>query len=93
MAQTTILAAGNTEAESTEIAVAAGASITVGIFAAAGPIPATAVGTVKQSTPGAKNPIVQLTNYKPSEVLVGPGTYTVKRRAHEGAAVGVFIED
>lgn len=94
MAQlTAILAAGNTAATSTDIVVAAGAVVTVGIFsAAAGELPAGIAFRIAQKTPGVDNEQIKLTNSFRSTTLVGPGTFRVKRPAYTGTAFGVFTE-
>lgn len=93
MAQTSILAPGSTAATSTDIAVAAGESVTVGIYAATGdPVPTGARFTVMQDTPGADNVVARLDNYARTTVLAGPGTYRVKRTAYTGTSFGVFTE-
>ncbi|WP_454863359.1 hypothetical protein [Pseudomonas hormoni] len=93
MAQSTALAAGITAATSTDIVVAAGAVVIVGIFsAAAGELAAGVSFGVLQDTPGADNTIASLDNYKRAHVISGPGTFRVKRPAYTGTAFGVFIE-
>lgn len=92
MAQATVLAAGTTEATSTDIAVAAGESVTVGIFATSGRLPASVAFAVKQDTPGGDNVVARLTNVERATVLAGPGTYRVTRPAYSGTAFGVFTE-
>lgn len=98
MTQSTILAAGITDATSTDVVVAAGASVVVGIFCVDGTQPtsyqAQLAGEFRilQDTPGADNVVLTL-NYKyPSTILVGPGTYRVKRVAYTGSPFGVFLE-
>ena len=92
MAQATVLATGTTEATSTDITVAAGESVTVGIFAAGGRLPSRVAFTVKQDTPGGDNVVARLTNVERATVLAGPGTYRVHRPAYSGTAFGVFTE-
>lgn len=96
MAQTTILAAAQTAGTSTDITVADGQTVKVGLFAATGtgPIPARFVATVYEDTPGDDNPVVQLHAGAPTAVLAGPGTYRVVRPsiAHLGVNVGVYTE-
>jgi len=92
MAQATVLATGTTEATSTDITIAAGEAVTVGIFAAGGRLPASVAFTVKQDTPGGDNVVARLTNVERATVLAGPGTYRVSRPAYEGTAFGVFTE-
>lgn len=93
MAQATVLAADTTAATSTDIVVAAGEIVTVGIFAAtAARLPSGVQLLVEQDTPGADNTIARLDNTATATVLAGPGTYRVTRPAYEGTAFGVFTE-
>lgn len=93
MAQATVLAPGNTGATSTDIVVAAGDAVTVGLYAAAaGRLPSGAAFLVQQDTPGADNTIARLSATELSTVLAGPGTYRVHRPAYTGDAFGVFTE-
>lgn len=93
MAQSTILAAGNTAATSTDIVVAAGAFVWVGIFSAANAtLPVEVDFTVFQDTPGADNTVVLLDNNYRAIQLIGPGTFRVGRPAYTGTAFGVFLE-
>lgn len=93
MAQSTILAAGNTDATSTDVVVAAGASVWVGIFSASAD--ALLAGNnflVQQDTPGADNTLALLNTNARSMRLFGPGTFRVTRTAYTGTAFGVFLE-
>lgn len=93
MAQTTVLAAATTAGVSTEIVVAAGAQVTVGIFsAAAGTLPEGLPFAIEQDTPGADNVADYLHNHRRTTVLSGPGTFRVRRPAYAGTAFGVFTE-
>lgn len=97
MTQSTILATGITAATSTDIVVAAGSVVTVGIFCATIDLP---VGlgwepiqfSVLEKTPGADNKIDTLNYAKQATVLSGPGTYRVSRPAYTGSPFGVFLE-
>lgn len=97
MTQSTILATGITAATSTDIVIAAGAVVTVGIFCAALDVP-TGLDwepiqfTVLEKTPGADNKIDTLNFGKKDVVLSGPGTYRVSRPAYTGSPFGVFVE-
>lgn len=90
MAQTTILAAGTSAATSTDILVAAGASVTVGLFSAAA-IPPEVRLQILIDTPSADDVVGVLTGAEPVMVLSGPGTYRVSRPLI-GVSVGVFTE-
>lgn len=93
MAQSTILAAGNTDATSTDIVVAVGVSVWVGIFSAvADALPVQNNFIVFQDTPGADNTLALLNNNARSMRLFGPGTFRVGRTAYTGTAFGVFLE-
>lgn len=88
-----VLAADVTAGVSSDILVAAGAVVTVGIFsAAAGKLPEGMVFAVEQVTPGASNVADYLHNHKRTAVLSGPGTFRVRRPAYTGTAFGVFTE-
>lgn len=92
MAQATVLAAGTTAATSTDIVVAAGASVTVGLFVATGSIAvAGPVGEVLADTPGADNVVAILSIDRPTAVISGPGTFRVRRLA-TSQAIGVYTE-
>lgn len=98
MTQSTILAAGITEATSTDIVIAAGATVVVGMFCSDADKPLNYKDLtapkfeIMQDTPGADNSIFVLNHAKPSTVLSGPGTYRVKRTAYVGKPFGVFLE-
>lgn len=93
MAQSTILSAGNADATSTDVVVAAGASVWVGIFSAvADALPAQNNFLVQQDTPGADNTLHLLNTNARSVRLFGPGTFRVVRTAYLGTAFGVFLE-
>jgi len=93
MAQTTILAAGVTAAASTDVVVASGSVVLVGIFAAtAVEVPQQAAFNIEQVTPGAVNVIARLGAGNRTTVIAGPGTFRVRRPLYEGAAFGVFLE-
>lgn len=98
MTQSTILAAGITDAMSTDIVIAAGATVIVGIFCVDGTQPVSHQDQlacefrILQDTPGADNTVLTLNYTNPSTILVGPGTYRVKRIAYVGSPFGVFLE-
>lgn len=93
MAQSTILAAGNTAATSTDVVVASGATVVIGIFSAsADTVPADVRFSVFRDTPGADNTMILLNNNCRAVTITGPGTYRVGRPAYTGTAFGVFLE-
>lgn len=89
MAQATILASGDTRATSTDITVASGSSVTVGIFAASGTVQPGSRAVIWIDTPGADNKETELDHIKKQTVISGPGTFRVTRV--EGA-FGVYTE-
>lgn len=89
MAQTTVLAAGTTAATSSDITVASGATIKVGIDCA-GAIGPNDTLMVFEDTPLSERPLVQLNSSNPSVVL-SEGTYRVKRPVTT-ASIAVFTE-
>lgn len=92
MTQSTILAVGLTAATSTDIVVAAGAVVTVGVFTdSVLTTPVSATFTVVQDTPGIDLEIAPLGAGK-SLQLAGPGTFRVKRSLSTGKPYGVFLE-
>jgi hypothetical protein len=93
MAQNTVLAAAQTAATSTDIVLAAGESVTVGIFAAT-EIPNELRLSLRQDTPSGDNFVKHLTGREPSCVISGPGTFRVYRPLLTSFAldVGVFTE-
>lgn len=98
MTQSTILAAGITQATSTDIVVAAGVVVIVGMFCSDADKPTSYVERtatkfeILQDTPGADNLVSPLNHAKPSTILTGPGTFRVKRYAYVGKPFGVFLE-
>jgi hypothetical protein len=93
MTQSTILAAGISAAPSTDVAVAAGAMVTVGIFSAdAGSLSPGNDFSIVQVTPGAENYVGALNNSYRATQLSGPGTFRINRPALAGTAFGVFLE-
>lgn len=92
MAQTTILAAGSTAATSSDVTVAAGAAVSVGIFSAAG-IPSGIALPLYMDTPSLDVQVGLLTSATPAIVLSGPGVFRVRREAlADSVSVGVFAD-
>lgn len=95
MARTIVLATGITAATSTDIIVAQGSTITVGIYqdvTGATDYPANLTFTIEQVTPGLTNTVTTLTRASRQVLIVGPGTFRVVRPATSGTAFGAFIE-
>lgn len=88
MAQNTVLTEAATRATSTDIVVAAGSSVTVGLFATAG-VPKNAKAVLRVDSPGADNIVEVLDTSNQQKVIAGPGTFRVERL--EGT-FGVFTE-
>jgi hypothetical protein len=93
MAQTTVLAAGTTDATSSAIVVPAGATVTVSLFSAA-EIPLSCTMDIILSAPSGDQIVGALTKYDPSVGIYAPGTFYVVRagRNMSGVNVGAFIE-
>lgn len=89
----TILAPGTDAAVSSNIVVAAGKSVVVGIYStvAAG-LPGFVSFQIVQATPGVDNVVATLYNHNRAVSLVGPATYRVKRIAYTGTPFGVFMD-
>jgi hypothetical protein len=93
MPQSVILAVGVTAATSTDLIVAAGAVVTVGIYTASAE--STALGAVFKvmiDTPSIDQEVGSLTLITPTVQLAGPGTFRVTRSLSAGKAYGVFAE-
>lgn len=90
MAQSTVLAAGLTAATSSDIVVAAGATVTVGLFSAV-KVPAYIRCAVHIDGPTGSQVIGALSGNNVTLTLSGPGTFFVTRPA-VGVSVGVFTE-
>jgi len=92
MAQATILAAGTTAATSSDVVVAAGATVTLGIFTdGALSIPANEGVIVFLDTPGTDIIETELTGLKKDVVISGPCTIRCTRRP-SSVNIGVFTE-
>ena len=89
MAQATVLASGDTRATSTDIPVASGSTVTVGMFVSSGVVGPGMRAIVYIDTPGADNKEVELDHRNKQTVLAGPGTFRVTRV--EGT-FGVYTE-
>lgn len=92
MGQSTILASGTTGATSSDVPVAAGSVVSVGVFMSSGvALSQGPLAVVMMDTPGGDIPIKTLTEAEPATVLSGPGTFRVVR-APCSVAIGVFSE-
>jgi hypothetical protein len=94
MPQTTILAAGQTAATSTNVVVAAGDVVSVGLFTAAGAVPSGVEIDIRMATPGEDNFVAKLTQANQTTAISGPGTFRAYRKniAAQGVNVGVYVE-
>lgn len=94
MAQSTILAAGQTAATSTDVVVAAGTFVSIGLFTTSGPVPSGVEIDVRADTPGQDNFVCKLTQANQLTALAGPGTFRAYRRniSAFGVDVGVYTE-
>lgn len=93
MAQSTILAAGQNRANSSDIVVAAGSPVSVGIFSN-DTIVSRVRCLVMMRTPGDDACVGILNSSNPVFALLGPGTYRVERPdiSENGVNVGVFLD-
>ena len=93
MAQTTILAAGTTAATSTDVVVAAGASVTIGVFtSAAGGLPGNHHVSVLQVAPSGTTLAFSLSGNTPQAVIAGPGTFRAQRHPGLTTPIGVYTD-
>lgn len=91
MAQSTILAADVTNAQSSDVVITAGVPKVVGLFVPTGALDPKIECVVALKTPGADTVIARLTYARPALQLSGPGTYRVIRPA-VSVAVGIYLE-
>lgn len=93
MAQNTVLAVGVTAATSTDVVVAAGATVSIGIFTdSASGLPGNHSVTVFMDTPSQDIPMFQLNGKEPVKSISSPGTYRARRGLGLTTNVGVFTE-
>lgn len=94
MARTTVLATGVTAADSSDIVVAQGQTVTIAIYQdGAGLYPLDVRFTLSQVTPGIVNPVAVLSSSPRQLLVTGPGTFRVSRPAYTGTPFGVFTEN
>lgn len=93
MGQSTILAAGTTAATSSDVVVAAGETVTIGLFSpSSSTLPIAAGFSLRLDTPGQDVRVATLNNTVIAVQVTGPGTYRVRRNAYDGTAFGAFVE-
>uniref|UniRef100_UPI003F7F7C73 hypothetical protein n=1 Tax=Xanthomonas sp. 0924 TaxID=2835534 RepID=UPI003F7F7C73 len=97
MPQTSILApTAATPSTSTAVTPASGSTSKVGLYVAAGALPAGVLAEVVMGTPGADIVIGQLTAQAPTVLVPGPVSGTgvrVRLASTGGVAVGVFKDE
>jgi hypothetical protein len=94
MAQTTVLAAGDTAANSTDITVASGSNVTISLFCSVN-LPLSTSLDIYLKTPGGT--IIQVGDLNastPTVSIYSPGVYYVARPAtsNPGVNVGVSVD-
>lgn len=93
MAQSTILALGYLAAASSDVVVAAGASVNIGAFTTAGVLPSGLQFSVMSDTPGADVLVGLITSVDSVVSVNGPGTFRILRPLIDATVpVGVFLE-
>jgi len=90
MTQTTLLAAAQTAATSSDLVVAAGSTAAVGIFAT-GNVPPGVIIDLCIDSPGSDNLVAKLTAQNSVVVINAPGTYRAYRRDISAYAVNVGV--
>jgi len=95
MAQITVLQPGTTQASSTDVVVASGDLVTIGLFAEADAVPSGVQLGIAIDTPGKDIVIANLSASSPVVLVQGPGTFRALRGDINkyGVAVGAFIEN
>ncbi len=89
MAQSTILVQGATEgAASTDVVIAAGTTVTVGMFASGG-LDSSAFCYIYMKTPQADVLIGSLRPARPVKTIAGPGTVKIVRKSGN---IGIFLD-
>lgn len=91
MPQETILPDGATKATSTDVTVAAGAHVYLGIFAATGNNLSNCRARVLMDTPGLDCVFYELHDASPVIKIIGPGVWRVERQ-DTGASCGVWSD-
>jgi hypothetical protein len=94
MAQTTVLAAGDTAADSTDITVNSGSNVTISLFCSVN-IPLSTSLDIYLKTPGGTvTQVGDLNASTPTVSIYSPGVYYVSRPAtsNPGVNVGVSVD-
>lgn len=93
MGQSTILAAGTSAATSSDVVVAAGETVTIGVFSADSSV--LSIGarlSLWLDSPGQDAYVAMFSNTTMAVQVTGPGTYRVRRNEYDGRAFGAFVE-
>lgn len=91
MAQTTILAAGDTAADSSDVSIASGARVTLSLFSADA-LPLSCFADIYIKQPGGTiTRIGGLSQASPSMAVTSPGVYFVRRYATSNPGVNVGV--
>lgn len=93
MTQTTVLAAGDTTANSSDITIASGVSATISLFSVS-PIPLSCSMDILLKTPGSTVVVGNLNHANPTTSIYAPGVYYVARNvgSNPGVNVGVSLD-
>lgn len=94
MAQTTVLAAGDTAANSTDITIASGSNVTISLFCSVD-LPLSTSLDIYLKTPSATiMQVGDLNRLTPTVSIYSPGVYYVSRPANSnpGVNVGVSVD-
>lgn len=93
MAQASILAPGATGADSTNVVVTAGATVSLGIYLASGELDEQAFGVVMANTPGVAIQIDKIDESRPLIAISGPGSFFIRRPSNgRGLSYGFFSD-
>ena len=93
MTQATVLAAADTAANSSDITVVSGASVTISLFSVSA-LPASCSMDIILKTPGSTMVVGNINRTNPTTSIYAPGVYYVARSAgsNPGVNVGVSVD-
>jgi hypothetical protein len=91
MAQSTILALGQTRTTSTDVIIAAGATVTVGMYTDT-VLPREAKSIIYISTPSKQNILGILDLATPQRAVVGPATIRIERQECGLQNIGIWLD-
>jgi hypothetical protein len=94
MTQSTILAAADTAADSSNVTIVSGASVTLSLFSASS-LPLSTSMAIFLTTPSGSSQVGSLSYSAPTVSIYSPGVYFVRRTAgsNPGANVGVSLDE